>query len=45
VKNEKLGLERIFLYSDKLSFKDLDNSTLEFSLEMPEELKNMIPKN
>jgi 23S rRNA pseudouridine1911/1915/1917 synthase len=45
VKNEKLGLERIFLYSDKLSFKDLDNSTLEFTLDMPETLKTMMPKN
>ena len=45
VKNEKLSLGRIFLYSDKLSFKDIDNSDLDFTLKMPKTLENFMPKN
>ncbi len=45
IKNEKLKLNRIFLYSDKLSFKDLDQKELSFELKMPEELKVFLPKN
>lgn len=44
-KNEKFNLDRIFLFSDRLSFKDTDNSVLNFGLDMPEELKIRLPKN
>lgn len=45
VKNEKMALNRIFLYSDFLSFTDLDGEKLKFELEMPIELKAKLPKN
>lgn len=45
VKNEKLNLNRVFLFSDKLSFTDLDGSKLEFKLSMPEDLIAQLPKN
>ena len=45
VKNEKLNLNRVFLFSDKLSFTDLDGERLEFKLSMPKDLTSYLPKN
>ncbi len=45
IKNEKLALNRVFLYADLLSFTDLNGEKLKFKLEMPDELKNRLPKN
>ncbi len=45
VKNEKLNLGRVFLFANKLSFKNLEGGILSFALEMPKELKDKLPKN
>lgn len=45
VKNEKLALNRVFLFADYLSFLDLAGKKVEFSIEMPLSLKNKLPKN
>ncbi|MFZ4632099.1 MAG: RluA family pseudouridine synthase [Patescibacteria group bacterium] len=42
VQNKKVNFGRIFLYANKLSFKDLDGETQDFSLEMPEALNDFI---
>ena len=44
-KNEKLKLERVFLFAKKLSFKNLEGKVLNFDLEMPKDLENKLPKN
>lgn len=44
-KNKKLDLGRVFLFADKLCFSDLDGKKMEFNLELPENLKNKLPKN
>ncbi len=41
-KNKKLGLERIFLHSQKIEFYDLNKELLSFSTEMPEDFQNFI---
>jgi len=38
-KNKKINLGRVFLFADRLSFKDLAGEQKTFTLEMPEELK------
>jgi len=45
VKNEKLALGRVFLFANRLSFITLDNKVMEFSLEIPQDLKDNMPKN
>lgn len=45
IKNQKMALNRVFLYADLLSFTDLNGERLKFELEMPTELKNKLPKN
>lgn len=44
-KNKKFDLDRVFLFSDKLSFNDIDSKKLSFSIDMPDELKDKLPKN
>lgn len=44
-KNKKINLGRVFLVATQLSFFDLKGEKKEFSLEMPEELNNFLPKN
>jgi len=44
-KNKKLGLGRVFLVANKLSFMGRDGKKLEFSLDLPKELKEKMPKN
>ncbi len=45
MKNEKLNLGRVFLFAKSISFSSLENKVLNFSLEMPKELKEKLPKN
>lgn len=44
VKNEKVGLGRLFLVSKKLSFKDINGEKQTFEIELPEELENFLTK-
>jgi len=43
-KNKKLALGRIWLVADHLSFKDLKGQKQAFSLDLPAELKAILPK-
>jgi len=43
-KNEKLGIDRIFLFADELAFDDLAGKRKEFKIAMPEELKDFLRK-
>ena len=45
VKNQKFSLNRIFLFSSKLGFLNLDKKKVDFSLKMPKELEEKLPKN
>ncbi len=40
--NKKLGLNRIFLIADRLSFRDLQNNQLNFKIDLTQELKNIL---
>ena len=42
VQNKKLGLERIFLFANKLSFKDKNGETKNFSLGAPKALDDFL---
>ncbi len=42
--NEKLGLDRIFLFANKLSFNNLAGERKEFEINMPEELEKFLEK-
>ncbi len=42
--NKKLGLDRVFLFANKLSFNDLAGEMKEFKVSMPEELKVFLKK-
>jgi 23S rRNA pseudouridine1911/1915/1917 synthase len=42
--NKKINLGRIFLFADKLSFKDLSGERKTFKIEMPGELKELLGK-
>jgi len=44
VKNEKVGLGRIFLVAKELSFKDLDGKKQNFSIELPADLQSFLDK-
>jgi len=44
LKNKKILLNRLFLMAHKLSFKDLKGEKKTFNLDLPEELKNFLPK-
>ena len=44
-KNKKLNLGRVFLVASKLSFNDLDGEKKNFSIDLPTELKESLPKN
>ncbi len=44
VKNEKLGLGRVFLVASRLAFKDLAGEQREFALNLPIELEARLPK-
>ena len=41
-KNQKISLQRVFLFADHLVFKGLDGEKHDFSLPMPEDLKEFI---
>lgn len=41
-KNKKLGLNRIFLVADRLSFNDLNGNRVNFKINLNEELKNIL---
>jgi 23S rRNA pseudouridine1911/1915/1917 synthase len=43
-KNKKLGLDRIFLHSRELGFKELDGKFVNFKIGLPDELKNILKK-
>lgn len=43
-RNKKINLGRIFLVSDKLSFRDLAGERQTFTLELPKELKEILKK-
>ncbi len=45
IKNEKLALGRVFLYAKYLSFQSLDNKAFKFFLDIPQDLKDKLPKN
>ncbi|MDO8592841.1 MAG: RluA family pseudouridine synthase [bacterium] len=42
LKNKKLGLNRIFLIANRLSFTDLQNNKISFKIDLPPELKNIL---
>ncbi|MBU0722574.1 RluA family pseudouridine synthase [Patescibacteria group bacterium] len=42
MQNKKLGLSRIFLIADRLSFIDLKNKRQNYKINLPEELKNIL---
>ncbi len=44
-KNKKMGMTRVFLVADHLNFQDLKKETQDFNLELPAELKALMPKN
>jgi 23S rRNA pseudouridine1911/1915/1917 synthase len=44
-KNKKLNLGHVFLVASQLSFCNLENKKINFSIDLPEELKNVLPKN
>ena len=45
VKNQKFGLGRVFLFSKKLAFKNLEKEKLVFEIKMPKELEKKLPRN
>lgn len=45
LKNQKLDLGRIFLVANKLSFKDLREQRQSFIIDLPSELKTVLPKH
>lgn len=45
LKNEKLGLKRVWLLANHLSFRDLSGKIQKFTLETPTELLGCLPKN
>lgn len=45
LKNEKLGLQRVWLLANHLSFQDLKGVVQKFTLETPPELLACLPKN
>ncbi len=42
--NKKLGLSRVFLIADSLSFTGLQNNQISFKIGLPQELKNILKK-
>lgn len=44
IKNDKLGLKRIFLTAHHLSFKDLEGNKKTFSLDLPADLQSVLPR-
>lgn len=42
IANKKLGLNRIFLIADRLSFTDLTKKQMDFKIDLTEELKNIL---
>ncbi len=42
--NKKIGLDRVFLFANKLSFNDLAGEKQEFKINMPEELEKFLEK-
>ncbi|MFH1254982.1 MAG: RluA family pseudouridine synthase [bacterium] len=40
--NKKLGLNRVFLVADSLSFTGLQNNQISFKISLPQELKNIL---
>lgn len=42
--NKKLGLDRIFLIADELSFADIAGNEQKFTIPMPNQLKNLLEK-
>lgn len=40
----KISFERVFLHADYLEFKNLENKTKKFKLELPKKLKNILNK-
>jgi 23S rRNA pseudouridine1911/1915/1917 synthase len=44
LRNKKLGLNRIFLVADHLSFNDLNNNRLDYKINLTDELKNILKK-
>jgi len=45
VKNKKLNLGRVFLVATHLSFRDLQDKTQSFIIDLPDELKKALPKH
>lgn len=44
-KNKKIALGRVWLVADRLSFKDLSETTQNFSLSLPKDLAQSLPKH
>jgi len=45
IKNKKIGLNRIFLVSCRLSFTDLSGGRQDFNIPLPDDLKKYLPLN
>lgn len=45
IRNKKLGLDRVFLVANRLSFKDLEGNRKEFILSLPADMETRLPKN